>query len=74
MRDSVFPGDRMVFRGRVERVETDSRGCGWVDVNVALAVGERTMTECQARIALPVREGDNPWRRRGDDWRPNGEQ
>ena len=32
MRDSVFPGDRMLFRGSVERVETDAAGCGWADI------------------------------------------
>ena len=70
MRDSVFPGDTMVFRGRVEQVATDDSGCGWVDVAVELTVGERTATSCTARIALPRDEADNPWRRRGQAWRP----
>jgi len=70
MRDSVFPGDRMHFSGRVEKVERDAAGCAWVEVALRLAVGERTCTECQARVALPAAAGDNPWRRRGDDWRP----
>ena len=34
MKDSVFPGDRMVFRGKVEGVATDATGCGWVDLTV----------------------------------------
>jgi acyl dehydratase len=72
MRDSVFPGDRMVFRGRVERVETDDVGCGWAEVAVTLSVGERLCTECAARIALPAGEADNPWKRRGDRWKPEG--
>ena len=70
MRDSVFPGDRMVFGGSVERVETDECGCGWAEVSIRLRVGDRLCTECQARIALPTAEGDNPWKRRGDEWRP----
>ena len=70
MRDSIFPGDRMVFRGTVEKVETDETGCAWADVAVAVSVGERVCTECSARIALPAAPGDNPWRRRGADWRP----
>ncbi len=72
MRDSVFPGDRMVFRGTVESVETDAVGCGWVEISVRLAVGERLCTECRARIAVPVAEGDNPWKRTGDQWKPEG--
>lgn len=70
MKDSVFPGDRMVFHGKVEKVEKDAAGCGWVGLSVWLTVGEKTTTECTARIALPTSEGDNPWKRRGDEWRP----
>jgi len=70
MKDSVFPGDRMVFHGRVEKVEQDEVGCGWVDLALHLTVGDKTTTECSARVALPVDENDNPWKRRGADWRP----
>jgi acyl dehydratase len=70
MRDSVFPGDTMVLRGRVERVAVDEVGCAWVELALALSVGERTMTECTARVALPREPGDNPWRRREAHWKP----
>lgn len=70
MKDSVFPGDTMVFTGKVERVGTDAAGCGWVDVSVNLAVGDRTVTDCSARLAVPTSPDDNPWKRRGDDWKP----
>ena len=70
MKDSVFPGDRMVFHGKVEKVEKDDTGCGWVGLSVWLTVGEKTTTECTARIALPTSPDDNPWKRRGDAWRP----
>ena len=70
MRDSVFPGDTMTLRGTVEKVDTDDVGCSWVEVALALMVGDETRTEFTARIALPSRPGDNPWTRRGDDWRP----
>jgi acyl dehydratase len=70
MKDSVFPGDRMVFHGAVEKVEKDAAGCGWVHLAVKLTVGEKTTTECSARVALPVSADDNPWKRRGDAWRP----
>jgi len=70
MRDSIFPGDTMVFRGVVEEVATDEAGCTFVDLALRVAVGERVATECRARVAVPSHEGDNPWRRRCDDWRP----
>ncbi len=73
MRDSVFPGDTMVFRGRVEEVRTDARGCGWIDLAISLAVGEKVTTQCKARVAVPVDADDNPWKRKGDDWHPGVE-
>jgi hypothetical protein len=27
-------------------------------------------TDCSVRVALPTGDDDNPWTRRGDDWRP----
>ena len=73
MKASVFPGDRMVFRGKVTRVATGDDGCGWVDLDVNLSVGDKTVTDCTARVALPVSEDDNPWQRRGDAWQPGNE-
>jgi hypothetical protein len=70
MQDSVFVGDRMELSGVVEKVDTDERGCGFVDVKVTLQADGRTATTCQARIAVPTSADDNPWRRKGDDWKP----
>lgn len=70
MRDSVFPGDTMVFAATVTAKGTDDAGCGWIDLDVTLSVGDRVCTTCEVRVALPVSEDDNPWRRHGDDWRP----
>jgi acyl dehydratase len=70
MKDSVFPGDTMVFYGKVTKVSTDDTGCAWVDVELKLSVGEKTTTECTARVALPASENDNPWKRRGEHWKP----
>ena len=70
MRDSIFPGDRMVFRGTVAKVGTDDAGCGWADVALRVLVGDRVCTECNARVALPNAAGDNPWSRRGPSWQP----
>ena len=70
MKGSVFPGDTMVLAGTVEQVETDETGCGWATVLVRLTVEGELMTDCTARIALPTTDDDNPWTRRGDQWRP----
>jgi acyl dehydratase len=70
MRDSVFPGDRMVFSATVTGTETDDAGCGWVALDVALTVGERTCSTCAVRVAVPTTPDDNPWARRGPDWKP----
>ena len=70
MRDSVFPGDTMVFHGAVEKIGRDAAGCAWVEVALHLTVGDKTVTECTARVALPADASDNPWKRKGDDWRP----
>jgi hypothetical protein len=70
MKSSIFPGDRMVFGGRIENVETDGAGCGWAELHVAVRVGEKICTECTARVALPTSAADNPWSRKGDCWKP----
>ena len=70
MKGSVFPGDTMVLAGTVEQVDTDETGCGWATVLVRLTVDGDLKTDCTARIALPTGDGDNPWTRRGDQWRP----
>ena len=70
MQDSVFVGDRMELTGVVEKVERDERGCGFVEVKVTLRADDRTATTGRARIAIPTSPDDNPWRRKGDDWRP----
>ena len=70
MKGSVFPGDTMVFRGVVTAVDTDDTGCSWAEVDITLAVGDTTATECAARIAVPTRPDDNPWARSGDRWVP----
>jgi hypothetical protein len=70
MRGSIFAGDRMVFRGEVKRVETDSAGCGWAELEVNASVGGQVMTACSARVAIPTDADDNPWRREGAAWKP----
>jgi hypothetical protein len=70
MKGSIFPKDTMVFAGTVTDVDTDATGCGWVGVAVTVSVDGDVKTSCTARLALPVDDDDNPWRRRGDQWTP----
>jgi len=70
MKGSVFPGDTMVFTGVVTGVEVDDTGCAFADLDVSLRVGDELKTSCVARVALPTTPDDNPWARRGDDWKP----
>jgi hypothetical protein len=70
MRDSVFPGDTMVLRGKVRETNTDDTGCAWVSVDVELSVDGVVKTTCATTVALPVDAADNPWSRRGERWRP----
>ncbi|MBV8693523.1 MAG: hypothetical protein JOY57_17830 [Actinobacteria bacterium] len=70
MKGSVFPGDTMVFNGTVTKTETDDAGCGWAEVDVSLTVDGDVKTTCEARIAIPTSEDDNPWSRRGERWVP----
>ena len=65
MRRPVFPGDTLTFNGTVSALED-----GWVEVELLLTVADETATECTARVAIPRNDGENPWERAGDDWRP----
>ena len=66
----VFPGDLMSFNATVNLVGTDDAGCGWIDLDVALTVGDGVATTCTTRVAVPGDAQDKPWSRHGDDWRP----
>jgi hypothetical protein len=70
MKDSVFPGETMVFSGTVHAVDTDDTGCSWVQIDLELVSGGRLTTVCTARVAIPSHAGDNPWSRRGAEWAP----
>jgi hypothetical protein len=45
-----------------------------VDLHVVSEAGDATddrlACTCTARVAVPIDDNDNPWRRKGDDWRP----
>jgi acyl dehydratase len=70
MKGSVFPGDRMELTGQVTSVGHDETGCLWAELDVTLSVASEAKTTCAVRVALPSSADDNPWRRRGEMWRP----
>lgn len=70
MRTPIFPGDEMVFSGRVTDVTRDELGCHWVELALLVSVAGAITTECTARVALPAGEHDNPWARRAESWKP----
>lgn len=70
MKDSIYPGEQMVFSGVVDEVETDDAGCTWASLSVDVSVGDRLCTSCAVRVALPADAADNPWSRKGDRWKP----
>ncbi|HEB90983.1 MAG TPA: hypothetical protein ENI85_15520 [Deltaproteobacteria bacterium] len=70
MKDSIYPGDTMRFAGKVTGIEKAAPGVGWVDVSIELTAGEKDCVACEARIAVPETPEANPWKLRGDDWKP----
>ena len=70
MLDSVFPGDTMALDGAVTAISVDDTGCGWIGLDLTLSVGGDVKSTCTARVAVPVDDGDNPWRRRLEQWKP----
>lgn len=70
MTRSVCAGETLRFEATVRGTSVDEAGVGWVDLDVTLSVEGEQATTCTARIAVPVDENDDPWRRRGDEWRP----
>jgi hypothetical protein len=54
----------------VAGLETDETGCGWANLDLSLSVDGKAVTDCTARVALPVTDDDNPWKRDGNEWKP----
>ena len=70
MHDPVFPGDTMTISSTVTAVPTDDSGCGWAELDLVLRGNDRICSTGKARVALPMSADDNPWQRRGEDWKP----
>lgn len=65
---SIFAGDAVTITGTVrERSETGPCGAA-VTIEVGAWVDGAMVTGCEVLVALPARDGDNPWQRRGADW------
>lgn len=67
-----FKMKRSICAGETVRLDATVTGVddGWVDLDVVLTVDGEMATVCTARIAVPVNDDDDPWQRRGDEWRP----
>ena len=71
MKASVCAGHTLRFDATVTDKTKDDNGIGWVDLDVRLTIEDGVLaTECTARVAVPTSDDDDPWDRRGDDWRP----
>lgn len=70
MGDSICPGDKMIFKGEVEGKEQDDTGCCWVNLKLQITVDEKLKTGFTARVAVPAKQGDNPWARKDANWKP----
>lgn len=70
MHSPVYAGDAIRLSGEVLDKTIDGRGCGWLRLRLLISAGDTVATECEARYALPLETGDNPWSRQGEDWQP----
>ncbi|NIB38931.1 hypothetical protein HBA55_04995 [Pseudomaricurvus alkylphenolicus] len=61
MKTSVYPGDRMRLTGKVTEISPTEWGYGWVAMELAIHVGSRQATSCQASVAIAVDQHNNPW-------------
>jgi len=70
MRSPLCPGDEAVLSAEVVGV-TRAGDCDWVELSLAIQVGERVATTASARLALPgAGQNRSPWALNGTDWQP----
>ena len=70
MSASVYAGASLAIEATVQSADADSAGCGWLRLDVSLTADGAPATRCEARVAVPVDEDDDPWQRRGTEWKP----
>jgi len=66
----VYAGAVLSIAGSVRDTLIDTHGCGWLQLDVVLSADAAPATRCEARVAVPVGDDDDPWRRRGTEWQP----
>ena len=60
-----------VLAQRFKAVETVSMGGTWTSAkHFELTAGEKSCVGCEARVAVPDTAEANPWKLKGDAWRP----
>ena len=70
MSASVYAGATLSIAATVQDATVDAHGCGWLRLEVLLQADGALATRCEARVALPVGDHDDPWHRRGTEWQP----
>ena len=60
------PATRWCSRAPCATLSVDDAGCGWVELDLTIRVGDVTCTESEAKVAMPTSPDDNPWQRHGD--------
>jgi acyl dehydratase len=66
----VYAGAALSIEATVHEGVVDAVGCGWLHMDIALHANGKPASRCAARVAVPVDEHDDPWRRRGVEWQP----
>ena len=70
MRSPLCPGDEAALCAEVVSV-TDAGGVRWVELSLAIQVGERVATKASAKLALPGSgQQRSPWVLSGAAWQP----
>lgn len=70
VRNSIISRETMTLSGTITGVRVDETGCRWADIEAYLSVGDERRAVASISVAVPAAEGDNPWDRRGERWRP----
>lgn len=70
LRTSILSGEHIRLSGEVTGDRTDGSGCRWLTIAAVLAVDDDKRVESEILLAVPTSADDNPWYRRGGQWRP----
>lgn len=70
MTSPVYAGAEVSIDAEVQGADVDAAGCGWLRLEISLHADGNASSRCEARVALPVTAQDDPWVRRGEEWKP----